>query len=1126
MRYSLVQFCLILLLMNQLYAASASAQEVLQRTISLNVKDTEIKTVLSKLESIAAVKFVYSSRSLPSKRKVTIALDGQPLGQVLDKLFSPDKVSYQVLDGQIILHMEPDTKVLPNGTGSMDADRTSTPLDRNIGGKVQDESGNPLPGVSVVLKGTTRGTSTGSDGAFRLEIPDGATTLIFSFVGYISREIELGNRTNLDIKLVVDNKALEEVVVVGYGSQRKRDITSAVSVINMDDIGEVPASNVTRLIQGQAPGVVIKQKDGSPGSAFEVRVRGIGSLGAGSDPLYVIDGFAVGTSVGQNLNPNDIESISILKDAASTAIYGARGSNGVVLITTKSAKEGKVSLNFKVDYGVQNIPQSRRVKVLNGVEFAQFKKEVFMDGIRYFQNREPAIEEVPIGYRFPEQTKYSTDWFGTILDNNAPYTDYNLTLSSGQGPIKSTVSAGYYSEKGSIINTNYDRYSVRTNLGGKVNRFITMGLNINGTYSTQNLASTNGRSALVGSTLIMDPREPVYNEDGSIRPYIGGVDGVFGFPNPLFVLQNTIRKRNVADILSNAFLEFTLLEGLKFRSSVNAKLNYNNYREFIPSSIGTALNGFPPRIATGRETTDQLLNLSTDQLLSYTPKLGTNHQLDMLVGFNAQEEKVKGVSGSGNTFPDDLVPYLGAAIIRSSDSYEYSWTMLAYLARANYAYKDKYLLSASMRREGSSRFGALNKYGNFPAFSVGWRISEESFIPKTNWLTDMKLRASWGKTGNNNIGNYSHLAFMNTNNYILGDAIAPGKIVSSFANTALEWEKSSQLDIGLDLAILDNKLVFTVEYYKRITNDMLLPISIPSVSGFTSSLANIGKVQNQGLELAIDYRTRIAAVNFKSNFNISINRNKILAIKGANDMLWTGGFYGGYNVQKVGRPIGMIYGYNKLGIFNTQSEIDAAPRQDGVIPGGMRFEDTNGDGVITYDTQDMVEIGNPNPKFTWGWTVAADYRKFDINVLFMGAHKFDVYRNIEASTMNMDGVFNVLDKAKDRWRSAENPGTNPQDVHAQGGTNYFKWSRESSNRYVYDASHVWLKNVSIGYTLPNMKSFLSNARVYVNAANLFLITKYPGNNPDAGVRSGNNLNNDDESYPVPRTFSAGINLTF
>ena len=999
-----------------------------------------------------------------------------------------------------------------------------------VQGKVTSANGAAVPGATILEQGTTNGATTNADGVYRITTTKANASLVYSYVGLISQTISVQGRTVIDVTLEEDLKALQEVVVVGYGSQRKQDITSAVSVINMKDIGEQPANNMNQLIQGRAAGVVVKQKSGTPGGAFEVRVRGIGSLGAGSDPLYVIDGFAVGTTVGQNLNPNDIESISILKDAASTAIYGARGSNGVVLITTKNAKEGKVGVNLSVDYGIQNVPSSRRVKMLNGVEFAQFKKEVFEDGIRYFQNREPTLEEVPIGFRYPEQTKYSTDWFAEIMNNNAAYTDVNLTISSGKGPLRSLLSVGYFKEEGSIIKTDYDRLSIRSNLGGQVNKFLNVGLNINGSYTKQNLANTDGRSALVGGALLMDPREPVYNPDGTLRPYIGGLDGVFGFPNPVYVLNNVLRRRNIADILTNGFVEISFLKNLKFRSSVNAKLNYNSYKDYIPSTIGLSVAsgtaGAPPRIATSQEIVEQLQNYSFDQLLTYTPQIGSQHSLDMLAGFTSQRETLRGVSGSANTFPDDLVPYLGAGSIRASNSYENGWTLLAYLARVNYAFKDKYLLSASYRREGSSRFGTQNKYGDFPAASVGWRVTEESFMPKMPWLTDLKLRASWGVTGNNNIGNYPSLAFVGANNYILGNAFAPGKVISSFANSALKWEKSNQLDLGIDLATFNNKLVFTFEYYNKLTNDMLLPVSIPAVSGFTTSLDNIGKVRNRGVEIGVDYKTNIGAVNFRTNGNLTINRSKILAIKGVNDALWYGSFYGGYNVQKVGRPIGMIYGYKKMGIFNTQAEIDAWPKQDGVIPGGMKFADTNGDGVVTYDTQDMVEIGNPNPAFTWAWTGAADYRSFDLNILFVGAHDFDIYRNIEASTMNMDGVFNVLDKAKDRWRSPSNPGSDPNAKNSQGGTNYFKWSRESSERYVYDGSYIWLKSVTLGYTLPKFKSVLSDARIFVTANNLFLFTKYPGNNPDAGVRGGTELNNDDESYPVPRTFAVGAKFNF
>jgi TonB-linked SusC/RagA family outer membrane protein len=1062
----------------------------------------------------------------------------------------------KIMLGQVCLSMSIATLTQAETVKHLLHDPVTTTIDRAIKGKVNDDKGLALPGVSVVLKGSSTGTVTDSEGSYSLNIPESGTNiLVFSFVGYVPKEITVGNQTSLSVELAVDTKALEEVVVVGYGTQRKRDITSAVSVINIDDIGEVPKSNVTRMIQGQAPGVIIKQKSGTPGQQFEVKVRGISSLGAGSDPLYVIDGFPVGISVGQNLNPNDIETISVLKDAASTAIYGARGSNGVVLITTKSAKEGKTSLNISFDYGVQNIPESRKTKVLNGPDFAQFLREVYIG--RFLINpkymRMPTEEEIPIDFRNPKDTKYSTNWFDLILHNNAPYKDVNLTLSSGKGPIKSVVSLGYYKEDGSLQYTGYDRASVRTNLLGEVNKFISMGMNVAGSYSRSNLASTDGRSALVGLTLISDPRRPAYDEKGELIPYHNGVGDIFGFPNPLYVLKTVKRNRNIADVLANGYIELNIAPGLKFRSSVNAKINYNTYKEFVPSTIGNAIatgsNGAPPRIATERDDLEELRNYAADQLLTYNRNIGENHHFDAMLGYSAQQETVKGLYGSANTFPDDLAPYLGNATIRSSNSIERKWTMIAYLARLNYSFKDKYLLSATYRREGSSRFSEGHQFGNFPAASIGWRLSEEPFIPKAAWLTDLKLRASWGMTGNNSYqvsannnfgigqnagddGNYASLSFLGLNNYVFNNTLAPGKVVTRYANSELTWEKSNQTDIGFDLSTFNNKLVFTFEYYKKITDDMLLPYSIPAVSGFTSTLKNLGKVQNQGIELAVQYRVKVGQVNLRTNANITFNRNKVLAIRGQNDFILQGSQYGGYNIQQVGRPIGMIFGYKKLGIFNTKEEIAQAPLQEGAVPGAMKFADLHGaadggpDGIVSYDTKDMTEIGNPNPKFNWAWTVGADYKKFDISVLLMGAYKFDVYRNIEASTMNMDGVFNVLEKAKDRWRSPENPGPNPGSKNSQGGTDYFKWSRESSERYVYDGTHTWIKNVTIGYTFPKVKGVLSDARIFINAANLLIITKYPGNNPDAGVRGGTELNNDDESYPVPRTYSAGIKVNF
>ena len=990
-----------------------------------------------------------------------------------------------------------------------------------ISGQVNVEGeADPVPGISVLVKGTPRGTVTDLEGSFRINAAPGET-LVISYIGYETQEITLSpGQTSLSITLAIAFGDLGEVVVMGYGSQRRADITSAVSVIDMEAIGDVPVSNASRLLQGQAAGVQVRQTSGTPGQDMEVTIRGIGSLGAGSAPLYVIDGFPVGNSIGQNLNPNDIESISVLKDAASTAIYGARGSNGVILITTKSAKDGEVSLNFTANYGVQNVPQSRRTQMMNGVEFAQFKKESFMDRIRYYENREPSIEEVPLSFRYPEETKYSTNWFDEITRDNAAFQDYNITFSSGKGDIRTLLSVGYLNQQGAIIETGFERFNVRANLDGKINNFITMGWNIAGTRSKEEYANSYGRDATIGRALWLDPRYPVYNEDGTYLDYIGGQDGAFGSVNPVQELRAMTRDLFKTTLVSNGYLEFTFLKDFKFRTSVNAELENVSRKEFRPSFLaGPGFDAPPPREATLRQEAQEILNIAADQLLSYTKAL-EHHRFDALLGFSAQEETFKVLSGSGDEFPNDIIPYLNSAIRRNAGSGEASWSLMAYFARLNYSYLDKYLLSASFRREGSSRFGINNKWGNFPAASIGWRISEESFIPKTDWLTDLKVRASYGVTGNNDIGNYTSLSNLATSNYIFGNAIANGQVLAAFANADLGWEQSEQLDIGLDLAMFDNKLIFTAEYYERITKDMLLSVEIPVISGFTRTISNVGKVQNRGVELALDYRTRFNQVNFRSNFNISFNRNKVLEIQGDTDAIWNGSMYSTYNVSRVGRPIGMLTGFRMMGIFNTQEEIDAWPTQDGAIPGVYKYFDANGDGEISYDQQDMIEIGNPHPKFIYALNLGADYKNFDLSLMFTGAHDYDVFRNIEATTMNMDGVFNILKSGVNRWRSAENPGD------GRGATtNTWKWERESNSRYVYDASHVWLKNISLGYSVPQT-SFMKSARIFVSAENLFLISDFPGSNPEVNNRGGINPGVDDEVYPVPRTFTVGATIGF
>jgi TonB-dependent starch-binding outer membrane protein SusC len=991
-----------------------------------------------------------------------------------------------------------------------------------ISGKIRSaDDQQVLPGATVLIKGTTRGTVTDTEGQFNLQASSGEI-LVVSFIGY--REIEVPvqpGRITYDIDLALSMEDLGEIIVVGYGSQRKADITSAVSVINMEAIGNVPTTNVSRLLQGQAAGVQVRQQSGRPGEEMQITIRGLGSLGAGSAPLFVVDGFPIGTSLGQNINPADIESITVLKDAASTAIYGARGSNGVVLITTKNAKEGKVGFEFFANSGFTNVPENRRTKMMNGIEFATFKKESFMDKIRYFEKREPSLNEVPAEFRFPEQTQYNTDWFEEIMNQNASFQNYNATLTAGKGDIRSLVSVGYVKQEGAIIKTDFERFNLRANVDGKVNNFITMGLNLSASHARENYAPTDGRDAIVGRALWADPRYPVYKEDGSFNSYIGGTGGIFGTANVVQELYETTRKLNTNNVLASGFIEFSFLKNFKFRSAVNATVLGTDQQEFRPSTLaGPGFNQAPPREATLVQRTQETLNIGADQLLTYS-KVINKHRIDGLLGFSAQEENTKFLQGNGNGFASDQTRFLSAAVRNTSTSGEFGWSLLAYMARANYAYDDRYLFSASFRREGSSRFGANNQYGNFPAFSAGWRISEEGFFPKTNWITDLKLRGSWGITGNNAIGNYSSLSLMRTSNYVLGGTIVNGVTLSNFANNDLGWEQSQQTDIGLDFGMFDNKLILTAEYYDRLTDDMLLSVEMPAASGFTTALGNVGKVKNTGVELSLEYRTRISKVNLRTNLNLTFNRNKVLELRGDADAILSGSFYGTYNRSVVGRPMSMLYGFKKIGMFQTDEEIKNSPTQDGAVPGVYKFFDANGDGVISYDNRDMVEIGNPHPAMILGWTIGGDAGGFDFNFLFNGAFNYDMMRNIEATTLNMDGVFNILKAAAtDRFRSADMPGDGVIPT-----SNTWKWEREASSRYIYDATHVWLRNVTFGYSIPQT-TFKFPTRIFFSGENLFLFTDYPGTNPDVNRRGGVNIGSDDEAYPIPRTFTFGATIKF
>lgn len=996
-----------------------------------------------------------------------------------------------------------------------------------VNGAVTSTNGEPLPGANIVEKGTTNGVTADFDGNFTITVSEENAVLVVTYIGFAAAEVSVNGQTSITIALEESAAGLDEVVVVGYGTKRKRDIISAVSVVDLKEVKDVPASDASRLLLGQAPGVVVGQTSGRPGQELDIVVRGLSSLGADSKPLYVIDGFPVGTSTGLSVDPADIESMTVLKDAASTAIYGARGSNGVILINTKQGAAGRTNITLDVVAGIQNIPDARREQMLNAQEFGQFQKESWIDRFILNEGREPSESEVPLRIRNPEQFTESTDWFDEITNDAALFKKYNLTVTSGGEKTQSVISMGYLDQEGVVINTNFERYNIRASIQTAITDKLRIGANVTGSRTNERFIEDGSRNLSVGRALWADPREPVFNPDGSFNDYLGGhnADGdlIFGHPNPVQLLTEEKNTRHINRLLSNAFVEFDFLKNFKFKSLVNVSLIGLRDNRFRPSTL--AANGFnspPPRDAVLNETYEEEVNWATDQLLSYSNIFKEDHNVDVLLGYSAQEATLRDIGGRGQKFPDDQIRFLNNAEIFSVESGESSWSLLAYFARLNYAFKDKYLLSATYRREGSSRFGSNNRWGDFPSASVGWRVSEESFLQNADWLNDFKLRASFGITGNNNIGDYPSLSTLAPENYVLGNAFQPGKVLSSLANPELGWEESNQFNYGLDLTILNN-LVFTAEYYKKTTQNMLLPVNIPVISGFETTFTNIGKVQNTGLEFALGYRTQITDdFSLRGNFNISFNDNEVLAIDGDNDEIRNGGFYSTNNVSQVGRPIGMLHGFRNLGVFQTQEQIDASPTQDGAIPGSFIYFDANGDGEVSYDRTDWVEIGNPHPEYVWAFTLGADYKGFDFNMVFTGAQNYDIYRNIESTTLNLDGVFNVDVRAKERFRSAENPGNGRVPT-----SNFWKWERESNSFYVHDASHTWIRSASLGYTLPLApKALLSNARIYINADNLYVFTDFPGGNPQVSTAGGINPGRDDSAYPVPRTITLGATLSF
>ncbi|WP_428667341.1 SusC/RagA family TonB-linked outer membrane protein [Runella sp.] len=993
-------------------------------------------------------------------------------------------------------------------------------IEQPIRGKVVSaDNGEALVGVNVIIKGTQRGTTTNAEGEFSLNVPDEKTVIVFSFVGYTAQEMEVGKRTQMDISLRMDNKSLEEVVVVGYGTVKKSDLTGAVSKVSENSIKATPIVSLDRAMQGRAAGVQVIQNSARPGGSATIRIRGSGSVNASNDPLYVIDGFPTGNL--NSINTDDIESIEVLKDASATAIYGSRGSNGVVLVTTKRGKAGKAVISYDGYYGSQSIRHA--IPLLNAQQFAEFVNEARTNG-----GAKPYFDGSTADLPLPSALGAGTDWQGQIFQK-APIQSHQLSASGGTDKSRYAVSFGYYDQQGIVLNSNFKRYTLRANLDNNLTSKLKVGLTMQGAYTTGNNAKTevdgNAGGGVTSSALSYAPNFPVFNGDGSYYKNTGTLNG-YGVDNPLAIAKEISSIASTMRLLANTYLDYTIIDGLNFRTSFGADIQSaktNSYSTRL-STDGASLGG-RASIATA-----QSIGWLNENTLNYTRQLSPRHSISGLLGYTIQGLAMENVGANANTFTDDFASYnnlgAGSTLVAPSSSAS-DWRLISYLARVNYGFDDRFLLTLTARRDGSSRFGPNNKFGFFPSGALAWKLANEEWMKKQSVISDAKLRISYGLSGNQEIGNYRYLANITSTTYILGGALNTGAATGGVANPDLRWEKNGQLDIGLDAGFFNNRLQLTADYYIKTTSDLLFSIGIPTSSGFSSTLKNIGSVENKGLELSLStINIDRGGFRWSSDFNITFNQNKILTLDGRQQFT-TGTdaviFATSINpiLLKVGSPLGNYYGRVMDGIFQNQAEIDASAQKT-AKPGDIRYKDLNGDGVINDNDRDI--IGNSNPKYFGGFNNTFTYKGFDFNIFVQGNYGNQILNYGSFDLLNLTGGNNQSARVLDRW-TPTNPSTTIPRANSAGG------SRILSSFQVEDGSYLRFKNISLGYNLPKgvlSRLALSSAKIYVTAQNWITITKYTGYDPEVNRYGSSSLSQglDYGAYPSAKTVLVGLNLKF
>jgi len=1085
-----------------------SAQTV---KLDLSLQNVTLREFFSAIEEKTNYTFMLNN-SIDQTQLVSVEAKQENLDAVLKKVLTGKGITFEISGRQIILKLSEATNT----------NRSS----KIVTGIVTDTYGDPIIGANVMEKGTTNGTVTDIDGNFSIQVPSN-TTLQISYIGYIIQSIGVGNKSHLQISLHEDTQSLDEVVVVGYGTVKKSDLTGSISSLKAEDITLGLSQSPDIALKAKTAGVQITTVSGQPGAGAVVRIRGNSSILGSNEPLYVVDGVPLdggdaadgiqGVSISPLtiINPSDIESMEILKDASATAIYGSRGANGVIMITTKRGKQGAFSANFNASIGFQTV--ENRLDLTTPEQWAELWNES-MD----YKNKGEGKYDLN---NLPARTNWQDKIFRT-----APIQSYELSFSGGTDKLQYMLSGGYTAQDGIIMNTDFKRYSIRTNLENKFTNWLTVGANLSATRTDSNQAGQGSIDSdnAVGLISLASPVSPIYNEDGSYNQY---TDIESKRANPYASLKELVNNDVRNRFVSNVYAEITFLKELKFRTNFAVDVVDATAKYYAPSYIAEG------RAAKGSASLGSYNKLywNSTNTLTYTNIFNEIHSLTAMIGAEWQKDEVERFRASGTGFANDNAKFYNlaeATSFNASSGYA-AWQMQSYMTRINYSLMNRYSFTFTGRLDGSSRFGSDHKNAFFPSAAFAWRISEEEFLNKKEWLSNLKARVSYGTSGEQGIPLYQTLSTLGNSQVYVGKDLFTGYFPTRSADPSLKWEKTKQVNAGIDMGFFGGRLSATIDYYYKRTDDLLYHRAVPASSGYTSILQNIGSIDNKGFELTVG-AVLIDKKDFKWDISInnSINRNKVLDLgEGRKEILNpSGGLTSGDvkaqpSILRVGEPLGLLYGYKSDGVIYDQAESDIAKELGQVLyaPGELKIVDLNNDGKI--NDADKTIIGDPNPDFTGGMTNTFMYKGFQLSILCQWVVGNDIMSFQHLNNQRLALGYNATKEwYKTRWQENNPSRETPRagyDVRAYPDVSY----------HVFDGSFFKINNISLSYTLPKLiveRMKLNNLRISASVDNVYTFTSYPGWSPDISAMGGNVMGQgiDASSYPAPRTVSFGINVGF